>query len=105
LSGELYAAARAGDPWRNVAVDVLWNGVVVASLARDADPNKWAGDWPWVTFSVPVTGIGANTLQINYTIHFAEWSWTSADNLVLTPEPATMGLLLLGLPLLRRRRA
>jgi hypothetical protein len=104
LSGELYAGAHSGDAWRNVAVDVLWNGVVVASLARDADPILWADGFSWAPFSVPVVGTGNDTLQVNYTIHFAEWTWTGVDNLAVTPEPAALALLVLGLPMLRRRR-
>jgi hypothetical protein len=104
LSGEIYAAAHAGDTWRNVATDVLWNGVVVASVARDADATLWAASFPWVNFSVPVVATGNDTLQVNYTVHFAEWSWTAADNLQVTPEPASLLLLGLALPLLRRRR-
>jgi hypothetical protein len=111
LSGEIFAAAHSGDAWRNVATEVLWNGGVVASLARDADPNKWAQDFPWVTFAVPVTGIGANELKVNYTVHFAEWSWTSADNLQVDAIPEPGSLLALGTGLvglvgiaLRRRK-
>ncbi|MGQ9649678.1 MAG: hypothetical protein ACUVXJ_06195 [Phycisphaerae bacterium] len=104
LSGEIYAAAHSGDAWRNVATQVLWNGTVVAEIARDADPNKWAADFPWVSFSVPVVGTGNDELKVNFIVHFAEWSWTSVDNLQVTPEPASLALLTLGLPLLRRRR-
>lgn len=104
LSGEIYAAAHSGDAWRNVAVEVLWNGSVVASVARDADPNLWADAFPWVSFSVPVVGTGNDLLQVNYIIHFAEWSWTGADNLQVTPEPASLLLLVAGLAMLRRRK-
>lgn len=104
LSGEIYAAAHSSDTWRNVATQVLWNGTVVAEIARDADPNLWADSFPWVSFSVPVVATGNDELKVNFIVHFAEWSWTSVDNLQVTPEPAALALLTLGLPLLRRRR-
>ncbi len=99
LSGEIFAAAHAGDTWRNSATEVLWNGAVVASIARDGDPVKWAQDWPWVSFSVPVTGTGANELKVNFTVHFAEWTWTSVDNLQVAavPEPGSIIALLSGI--------
>ncbi|MDM8005626.1 MAG: hypothetical protein QUV05_05680 [Phycisphaerae bacterium] len=104
LSGEIFAAAHSGDTWRNVKTEVLWNGAVVAEIARDADATLYAQDFPWTQFAVPVVATGNDTLEVKFTVHFAEWSWTAADNLQVTPEPAALGLLVLGLPLLRRRR-
>jgi len=104
LSGELYGGSRGPDTWRDVGVEVLWNGTVVASHFVNGDPSKWAGDFPWTTFNVPVTGTGNDTLLVNFIVHFGEWSWVGADNLQVTPEPASLLLLALGLPLLRRRR-
>lgn len=109
LSGELYAGTRGPDTWRDAKVDVLWNGVPVATRAELGDPSKWASDFPWVPFSVPVTGIGFNTLEIHYTVHYGEWTWTSADNIALVPEPGSMMALATGLMgfagcVLRRKR-
>ncbi len=104
LSGEIYAAAHAADSWRDVKVDVLWDGSIVASLARPADPIKWAQDFSWISFSVPVVATGNDTLRLDYTVHFAEWTWVAADNLQIVPEPSGLILLGLGLPLLLRLR-
>ncbi|MGB9587432.1 MAG: PEP-CTERM sorting domain-containing protein, partial [Armatimonadota bacterium] len=95
LSGYLYAGAHAGDPWRNCGVNVLWNGQQVATLWRDADPNKWASDFSWVPFSVDVTGTGVNTLKLEFHAHFAEWTWTAADDLSIVPVPEPSSILAL----------
>lgn len=83
LRGDLFAASRGPDTWRNVGTEVLWNGVVVASIWRDGDPTRWAYDWPWVHFSVPVSATGADELVVQWTTRFAEWSWGGVDNLSL----------------------
>lgn len=103
LSGELFAAARYSDSERPASVDVLWNGTVVQSLLVPSE-DKWAADFPWVSFSVPVTATGNDELKVNFGVRFAEWTWTAVDNLAITPEPASLMLVALGLPLLRRRR-
>jgi hypothetical protein len=96
LSGYLFAGAHAGDPWRNCGVNVLWNGTVVASKWQDADPNKWAGDFSWEAFSVPVVGTGSNTLKIEFHAHYAEWTWVCADALSVVPVPEPSSILALG---------
>lgn len=95
LSGYLFAGAHAGDAWRNCGVNVLWNGEQVATLWRDADPNKWAGDFTWEPFSVEVTGSGVNTLKLEFYAHFAEWTWTAADDLSVVPVPEPSSILAL----------
>ncbi len=97
VSGELYAGAHAADAWRNVAVEVLWNGSIIASQGVDADPVKFADQFAWVTFSQPVVGTGSNELKVQWIVHYAEWSWVEVDNLVVVPEPGTFALLGSGL--------
>ena len=102
LTGEIYAAAHSGDLWRNTAIEVVWNGSVVASLARDGS-QSWAADFPWVSFTAPVTATGSDMLVVQWTAHFAEWTWMGVDNLAITPEPASIVLLGLAALFIRRR--
>ncbi len=64
----------------------------------------------WMPFNLNVAVPGAST-QVTVAFGWVNGSWnngnaTYADGLVLTPEPAGLALMsLLGIPLLRRRRA
>ncbi len=103
LSGELFAASRGPDSWRNAGVEVLFNNTVVSSLFRDGDTTKWAGDYPWTSFSLPVTGIGSNTLKVDFILHFGEYEWALVDNLQFNPTAAVPEpgiLILLGLSMM-----
>jgi hypothetical protein len=110
LSGELYAAAHFSDATRRAGVEVLWNGSVVASLWPDSSTG-WAIDFPWVPFSVPVTGTGSNVLKVQWTANYAEWTWDGVDNLAVNeiPEPGNLFALgtglfgLVGLAVRRRK--
>ena len=104
MRGELLAAALSAYPSKNVGIEVLWNGTVVASLWKDATTDA-AGTLAWEKFKAPIVGVGDNTLTVQFTHHYATRSWTVVDNLSVVPEPATVALLAGGLiPLLRRRR-
>lgn len=128
LQFDWFAAARSGDSWRNVGINVYldwmddgsypdpaepgYHKELVWGVSREADPNKWAGDWPWTHETIRlVLPLQPRYLSIDvdFIVHFAEWSWVAIDNVDLEarciPEPATLGLLALGLPLLRRRRS
>lgn len=95
LSGYLYAGAHFSDPSRGGGVNVFWNGEQVASLWRDSDPIKWAPDFTWEPFSVEVTGIGINTLKLEFHAHSAEWTWVAADDLSVVPVPEPSSILAL----------
>jgi hypothetical protein len=129
LSFDWLLAAHAADTWRNVGIKVYldWQGdgsviptpgapdyqrQLVFEQTRDAG-NYWPGDIGWTTGqNVHVTlpfQPRYLSVEVEYYVHFAEWSFLGIDNVDLEarciPEPATLGLLALGIPLIRRRRA
>ena len=73
------------------------------------DPNTgvctWWADGAQVWTKTIATGLCAERMEVrDMKRDFQDWIWLDDMVMGTTPEPATIGLLLLGLPFLRRRR-
>jgi hypothetical protein len=114
FSGELWAGARHfGQPigdWA-VGLDVLYDPEGGTDIAN----ATWIfGEWNQNSVDGVFSQHAAQMMSGNSTTgtifiksiqnNGFEWNMSAADNIVVTPEPASLALLLLGLPMLRRRR-
>ena len=52
-----------------------------------------------------IASSGNNSIRVDASAYYSEWRFLMIDNVILTPEPATLSLLALAAPFLRRRRA
>ncbi len=118
--------AVSTDDWRNVGMRVWLDWMEDGSYPYPGEPGyirqmvyeEWSpgqGQYPsladWAHQEIRITLPTQPqylSVEIEMFTHYAAWSFVGVDNVDLEglciPEPATMGLLLLGLPLVRRRR-
>lgn len=80
-------------------------GGTISLSSEEAVPNTFVAGTPFVFTTGPLVSTGDIVAFIGTDGTFAGSGRIQADNFVLTPEPGSLGLLLLGgLPLLTRRR-
>jgi len=118
--------AVSGDTWRDVGIRVWLDWMEDGSYPYPGDPgytrqmvyeesmpagNDYPSSNDWVHKEIRLTLPSQPqflSIEVEMIVHYAMWSFVGVDNVDLEarciPEPATMGLLLLGLPLVRRRR-
>ncbi len=118
--------AVSGDTWRDVGMRVYLDWMEDGSYPYPGEPeyvrqlvyeqwspgqSEYPGPQDWVHEQIEIT-LPAQpqflSVEVEFYAHYAMWSFLGIDNVDLEsyciPEPATMGLLMLGLPLVRRRR-
>jgi len=109
-----YASAGTGDGVTISSGNQYWNGVDNPSVPTAAGtvklffPFNWSKNDIWQTATVTlIVPTGAHTLNWNAATKPSDGSFLGTlriDNVVITPEPATITLLGLGLSMLLRRR-